>query len=195
MKDGVTVLERKILETALKYDITCRSYEELYKEEQFEKYERILPKIEKILEGKILVDYGSGPLLFFEFLKNYGYDKKISYYIGVDISHCLLKLGANKFFNEANIDVVLGDILYLPIRGRSVDIFVSITVIGNLLDEWRKGINNMVNTCKNMGVVTVLRINENMNIISEMELDNKSIDLGKDISFIIDCEKKTTPNE
>jgi len=183
-------LERKILETALKYDTTCESYEELYKEEQFEKYEKILSKIEKMLEEKILGDYGSGPLLFFEYLKYYGYDKKITYYIGIDISRCLLKMGLNKFFHEPNIDVILADILHIPIREKCVDTFVSITVLGNLSQEWKKGINSMIRSCKNMGVITVLRINDNMNIITELESEYESSDIGKDVLFIIECGKK-----
>ena len=81
------------------YDITSRSYDSLYREEQFRKYEFIF-EIRGVAPGKTILDLGCGTGLLIEYLmgRSYRFDK----YICVEPSIGMISVIIDKGFNKRN---------------------------------------------------------------------------------------------
>ncbi|UXD21360.1 type 11 methyltransferase [Ignicoccus pacificus DSM 13166] len=112
----------KGLEVARYYDAIARGYDELYGEEQERKYYvglKILPPKERVL------DAGCGTALLSEHVEGY--------YLGIDISIEMLKIGKEKIRGETK-DLVLGDVQLLPLRSKSFATCYSFTVLQNVED-------------------------------------------------------------
>ncbi|ABM81125.1 class I SAM-dependent methyltransferase [Hyperthermus butylicus] len=127
----------------LKYNITCANYDELYGEEQREKYECTLRKTPGI-KG-IILDDGCGTALFVEFLKEKNMIKTIKSYICLDLTPCMLDKARERIerLNIGHIiDLVEADAEHIPLRSKSVDYTFSFTVI-DLLEDIKQGVNEI----------------------------------------------------
>lgn len=92
------------------YDTIAKGYDELYRKEQLEKFEKV-PK----LEGKIL-DIGAGTGLLNEF---------VDVGVSADLSTGILKFNKNKM-------KICCSVTHLPFKTNSFDYVVSITVMQDL---------------------------------------------------------------
>lgn len=146
---------RKIMR---KYDATAEGYDELYQEEQEQKYLSSWREILKI--EKSLVDVGCGTLLFERFLKTYGLIRRIQYIVGLDISEKMLETGFSKIKEDAEIieklDLVRGDASRLPFRDSAFEYGVSFTVFTLLISE-RIGISELRRVVKKGGIFSLLK--------------------------------------
>lgn len=121
------------LELALRYELGCEGYDELYGEEQLDKYVsalRLMPP-----HGRVL-DVGCGTGLLVEFMSSGGLINSVSAYFCVDISSCMT-LKAKERAARACGDkcvVLQGDAYRLPFKDESFDVVYSFSLI-NLLER------------------------------------------------------------
>mgnify|MGYP000412646101 CR=1 FL=1 len=138
------------LEVKEKYDTTAPSYDELYGNEQYLKYEYI-PRYAKPREGDVILDIGCGTGLFIEYLFYNNYN--LTYYVGLDLSTVMLSIFKNRRRHLLPlIDLVQGDAEYPPFRPNSFNKIYLITVL-DLLPQGVKVIEYIGELLKDNGLI------------------------------------------
>jgi len=125
---------RKKLEVMMKYNMTSKSYDELHRFEQYEKYDSIKKYIVSLINDNVLIlDLGCGTGLLYEYISNVC-SKSDAYYVGLDFSINMLKLAKRKILKNGKIfsDLILSDAEYLPFRSKCFDAIFAFTVIQNI---------------------------------------------------------------
>ncbi|MET1129000.1 MAG: class I SAM-dependent methyltransferase [Thermoproteota archaeon] len=138
-----------------KYNVTSSSYDELYREEQLEKYRAALSHIK--LEG-VIVDAGCGTGLFEEFLAQVNALKNVSYVICLDISEGMLKhatLRLSRLALKYMTEIIESDVEFMPLRERAADYTVMFTVI-DLVESERRTIFEVDRITKSHAIITRL---------------------------------------
>lgn len=133
------------------YDVPAEGYDELYGEEQYEKYEAASAMLEKPLrEFCIVADVGCATGLFGEYLRSAGFE---GLYIGVDLLEDRLKVARQK--SDGSWMFIQADAEHLPFRGNSIDLAVCVTVI-HLLDVGR-AIEELTRISRGAIIITLLK--------------------------------------
>ncbi|WFO76157.1 class I SAM-dependent methyltransferase [Desulfurococcaceae archaeon MEX13E-LK6-19] len=196
-KAYLTSLENKTVheDTVLLYDTTYSRYDELYRDEQYEKYEYVIFN-KRILPGSLILDLGCGTGLFYEFLKNENIN--VEKYICIDPSSGMLSRVLSKTHggDKFRILIIQGYGEQIPLRSNMVDTIYSFTVINNVIDK-KSFLYEAKRVLKKHGalLVSFLEKDPNKNGIIEM-IDNvcsESPDLecvfigckGKDCFYLI----------
>jgi ubiquinone/menaquinone biosynthesis C-methylase UbiE len=112
-------------EIMIKYNTTSRGYDELYGEEQMEKYIEVMKEMEN-LKDKVVLDIGCGTGIMEGMLL------QAKHIIGLDISIEMIKIAKEKYKGCYNISWVNADAENLPIKSKSIDLSLMITVIQNI---------------------------------------------------------------
>ncbi|MCC6018773.1 MAG: methyltransferase domain-containing protein [archaeon YNP-LCB-003-016] len=112
-------------EIMIKYNTTSRGYDELYGEEQMEKYVEVMKEMEN-LKDKVVLDIGCGTGIMEGMLL------QAKHIIGLDISIEMIKIAKEKYKGCYNISWVNADAENLPIKSKSIDLSLMITVIQNI---------------------------------------------------------------
>ncbi|MEM4556018.1 MAG: class I SAM-dependent methyltransferase [Acidilobaceae archaeon] len=137
-----------------RYEIACESYDELYKEEQAEKY---FVALKLVKPWGIVLDAGCGTALLAEYFDFTGTLKNVSLYICLDYSSCMLKRARERLESLDMRYVLLeASIEEIPLPSKSVDVTYSITVL-NLLDNPLEGLKELKRVTRSKLVATVLR--------------------------------------
>jgi len=164
-------MNKRVVDVLRKYEVTCENYDELYGEEQRDKYEKIveLTAREGLLKGKVL-DMGCGTGGFLWFLLERSLADDIGYYACADISECMVSQFVSKQFSHPGkrdaklwlkTDSLRADIIFPPFRRRSFDMVVSVTVLNNTgHEDARQALERLREISKNRLVVTVLNVKE-----------------------------------
>jgi ubiquinone/menaquinone biosynthesis C-methylase UbiE len=134
-----------------KYDATCDSYDELYGEEQFLKYDFIFNKSGVTL-GRDIADVGCGTGLLYEFLKN-TFKQSLLRYLCIDPSEGMIRKAVSKNPGDPHIIFLVSYAESLPIKDGSVDDAVMVTVWDNLEDPM-EAVNELRRVVRNSVVVT-----------------------------------------
>ncbi|MCE4608289.1 MAG: class I SAM-dependent methyltransferase [Caldisphaeraceae archaeon] len=137
-----------------KYDITYLGYDELYVEEQREKYEIAFSKIKP--EGRV-ADIGCGTGLLIDYLTKIGFLESIKNYVCVDLSINMLTSAAKKNSSCHKCAFILGNAEGLPFKNKQFDYVFSFSMI-NLLDEPSKGVAELMRIGKKRIVSIVKRL-------------------------------------
>lgn len=109
----------------MKYNTTSRGYDELYGEEQMEKYVEVMKEMEN-LKDKVVLDIGCGTGIMEGMLL------QAKHIIGLDISIEMIKIAKERYKGCYNISWVNADAENLPIKSKSIDLSLMITVIQNI---------------------------------------------------------------
>ena len=136
------------MQAYLDYDRLSSSYDMLYGEEQREKYEEIF----RHAVGKelgIILDIGCGTALLLEYLRN-NHGHEFTYYIGVDKSVGMLRVAKRRRGAEA--DLIQADAHNIPLREKSIDKTLAITVIHHL-DE-KKALEEIRRVTREEAIIT-----------------------------------------
>lgn len=134
-----------------KYDITSKSYDELYSEEQFLKYNFIFSKLGVAL-GYDVADIGCGTGLLYEFLKNISKRSPMRY-LCIDASEGMIRKAIRKNPNDPRIVFIVSYAENLPLKDNSVDDAVMITVWDNL-ENPSEAVNELKRISRNNVLVT-----------------------------------------
>ena len=113
-------------ETRRFYEITSNSYDELYGDEQKEKYQCIF-EIVKEVKGNVL-DLGCGSGMFEQNIKT----EDGCLLFAVDFSLKLLDKAKEKLAGRNNVFLICGDAEWLPFQEKIFDFSFSFTVFQNL---------------------------------------------------------------
>ncbi len=152
-----------------KYCATAPGYDELYREEQLEKYRLVLSKIRP--QGS-LADIGAGTCLFEEYLSGEGVIGKLSYIVALDLTDCMLFFCKRRVYNLGLgflMDIVVAEATRLPLRDKSVDYAFAFTVF-DLTDNVERAIEEMVRVTRVTGVYTLLKRAERRRLTSMCQI-------------------------
>jgi ubiquinone/menaquinone biosynthesis C-methylase UbiE len=157
------------------YDTIADSYNELYKEEQFEKVSIVKKHIEIKPEYKLL-DVGCGNSFYLD-----DFNCECT---GIDPSEKLLSLYKGKQ------EVFRGEAEDIPFQAREFDVVTSFTAIQNF-HNIKQGLNEIKRVGKNIFALTFLRLGKNTEFIKELienifsEFNIQEIENNKDIILIL----------
>lgn len=151
------------------YDSIAKGYDELYKEEQLTKFEKIKQLVE--FKGKVL-DIGCGTGFITELIHNV---------IGCDSSEKMLEKC------DKGLKVVHCSIENLPFETNSFDTVFSLTVLQDV-EDIKKAIKEIKRVLKPNGKIIISVLNKNKIEIIRKELKKefkeiKEKNLGKDVLF------------
>jgi len=124
---------------SLKYDTLAPIYEETYGEEQLKKY-RVIASHLVDRERSICVELGCGTGLGLEGCKEIFEER----WVGIDLSKGMLRKAKRRLAARERGDLVLGDSEFSPVRCRSADLVISVTLLSktpnptNTLKEMRR---------------------------------------------------------
>jgi ubiquinone/menaquinone biosynthesis C-methylase UbiE len=139
-----------------RYDITSDSYDELYGEEQIEKFNEVFKNIEP--KGKI-ADIGCGTGLLLEYLINNDKFKNVYLYVCFDLSINMLKIANDRAIRHHcdKCFMIKGNAEYLPFKDKEFDYVFSFSTV-NLLDNPDKSIEEMKRIGKNVIISFVKKL-------------------------------------
>ena len=123
----------------LRYNETASGYDELYAEEQWEKYTLASRCLSKWPGGR-LCDIGCGTLLYLEHVVAQGLLERVNHYVGLDLSEGMLQQARrrlDKLHLGHLVEIVQADAENIPLRGKVCGIAVSFTVIDLVEDPGR----------------------------------------------------------
>jgi len=109
-----------------RYDVTARSYDSQYKEEQYAKYSKALENA-VIPSGSIVLDVGCGTGLLFSRIAPIA--KTV---VGMDLSHELLLRAKEKTGELGNVHLLEADADWLPFRNSCFDLVFAFTMLQNM---------------------------------------------------------------
>jgi len=109
------------------YDVTSSFYDALYGFEQLRKFQAISSLgIFRSAKFNVVLDAGCGTGIITNLLRNKG-----GLIVGLDFSKGMLRKAKEKLRYVRDVDLVLGDVEYLPFRPRTFDLVISLTVLQN----------------------------------------------------------------
>lgn len=147
----------KKLVIMMKYDITANSYDELYKDEQWEKY-NASKNVLADRQPRILCDFGSGTLLFLEYMAQNGLLQNTTYYVALELSRGMINISRKRINSLRKghiVDIVQADIEYTPLRSLTCSVAVSYTVL-DLVDNPLQALEEIRRT-SSYAVVSLLK--------------------------------------
>jgi len=144
------VANRLLARRGIGYDVPAEGYDELYGEEQLEKYSAIVSELEKEVAGiSVVADVGCGTGLLGEYLRTMGFG---GIYVGIDLAS--ERLESAKRRADSSWMLIQADAEHLPLRSRSIDLVACVTVI-HLLDVER-AVREIVRVSRGYLAVTLL---------------------------------------
>ncbi|MEM1590130.1 MAG: methyltransferase domain-containing protein [Candidatus Bathyarchaeia archaeon] len=108
------------------YDLTAKSYDELYAAEQKAKIEAALGRV-RIDGNSIVLDSGCGTGLLFEYVAG-----KTQAVVGLDVSRGVLKKAKKRAKKFGNVHLVLADADYAPFKGNIFSHIFAVTLLQNM---------------------------------------------------------------
>ncbi len=119
-------------EVMRKYDITSKGYDELYGDEQLDKYRLAFKNINDV--GKTVLDVGCGTGLLYSFINSKKQQfRNIGTYIGIDISYGMLEKAKPKMVKRTILaDLIRADADFLPFRSKVFDSVFAFTLLQNM---------------------------------------------------------------
>ncbi len=152
-----------------KYDVTAKSYDELYRDEQYSKYEVIVKKGLYPTNNDRVLDAGCGTCLLYEYFNEMGLIPQ--YYVGLDVSIGMLNLCLDKnVIPNPKVDLIQADIEYIPFREESFNKIYVITVL-DLIENKENTLMNLENLLKDNGIL-VHTLLKQRNCLPGIEPDN-----------------------
>ncbi len=190
-KAYLTSLENKTVhkDTVLLYDTTYSRYDELYRDEQYEKYEYVIFN-KHILPGSLVLDLGCGTGLFYEFLRNENIIVKK--YICIDPSNGMLSRVLSKIHDKDKFRILIiqGYGEQIPLRSNIVDTIYSFTVINNVIDK-KSFLYEAKRVLKKQGVLLISFLEKDPNKDDIVEIINNVCSDSPDLKCVfIGCRGK-----
>ncbi|MEB2837269.1 MAG: class I SAM-dependent methyltransferase, partial [Desulfurococcales archaeon] len=138
-----------------RYEATCMGYDELYGEEQFEKYAAAVPRVPP--RGRIL-DAGCGTGLLAAYLAGEGLLGGVEEYVCLDYSGCMLSLAAARLRGllPGRSLVVMGNVEAMPFPDGYFDVVYSFTVL-DLVDDLEAALVELVRVSRGPVVFSMLK--------------------------------------
>ena len=135
-----------------KYDRTAEIYDQLYLSEQKSKYGAILPSL-SLSEADSILDAGCGTGLLIPLIA-----KRSRFVVGIDISLKMLEQAKRRSLSFGNVDLVLADVEFLPLRDGCFSRIFALTTLQNVLNKGRalKEIKR-IGTRNSLKILTLLK--------------------------------------
>ncbi len=168
----------------IKYDSTANGYDELYRDEQWEKYDAAR---KTLLDKQLatLCDFGSGTLLFLEYIISTSLSQRVSYYVALELSHNMIVNSmkrAKKLGKRHLVDIVQADIENTPLRDSSCSIAVSYTVL-DLVDNPKQALEEIKRT-SSYAIVSLLKKAQRLKT-TNLRIGTYIGETNKDVLFLL----------
>ncbi len=111
-------------EISSKYDLLASVYEEIYRDEQLEKYREVFSNLEK-RSRRVCVEVGCGTGVGLEA----GSETFDQNWVGIDISIGMLREAKRRISSGEKRYIVLADSDFVPLREKCTDLAICITVL------------------------------------------------------------------
>lgn len=167
------------------YDSIAKGYDELYYEEQIQKWERA-KELLTIKDTDKILDVGCGTGII-----TYEIYKKTKNVWGIDRSKQMLELAKKQ---RPGPKYLLGDATALPFKDKEFDKVVSFTMLQDMsVEERRRALSEVARCCKDAALITLLKRNKNLDGVMR-ELSNyfyvrKVVEETKDYIFLLAPKK------
>ena len=136
-------------EMRLRYDAEADAYDELYSDEQRTKYELALRRI--VFSGEDLVlDCGCGTGIFLEKVAG-----SVQFAVGLDLSPKMLETARLRLGQISNVDLVCGDIDFLPFSEDSFGHVFMFTVLPTVNTYWGEAMSEALRVLGRHGIMTL----------------------------------------
>ena len=152
-----------------RYCATAPGYDELYREEQLEKYRLVFTRVSP---RGVIADIGAGTCLLEEFLARERLLDKVGYIVALDLTDCMLRLCKDRIRRirlSHLTDIVVGEATRLPLRDHSIDYSFAFTVY-DLTEDARRAVDEMVRVTRVIGVYTLLKRVEKRRLTTECQV-------------------------
>ena len=150
---GKEPLEKQVYMRS-RYGVTAPPYDELYLEEQVEKYAVALSRHRP--EGVVL-DAGCGTGLLIEYMLATGMLEGVAVYVGLDLTPEMLERAVPRLRSSGVLgELVEGDLEYLPFRDSAFTLAYSFTVV-DLLSRPERGLEELCRVSRRGVVYSLLK--------------------------------------
>ena len=135
-----------------KYDRTAEIYDQLYLSEQKSKYSAILPAL-SLSKADSVLDAGCGTGLLIPLIAS-----QSRFVVGIDMSLGMLEQAKRRSLGFRNVDLVLADVEFLPLRDESFSRIFALTTLQNVLNK-RRALKEIkrIGTRNSLKIVTLLK--------------------------------------
>ncbi|MGQ9538448.1 MAG: class I SAM-dependent methyltransferase [Candidatus Bathycorpusculaceae bacterium] len=114
------------LDTMQHYDLTAKTYDLQYADEQKVKIETALENV-KLSKNSLILDMGCGTGLLFGYVAD-----KAEMVVGIDISQGILKKARKRSIKFDNVHLILADADHAPFKNESFSHVFAITLLQNM---------------------------------------------------------------
>lgn len=172
------------------YDAAAHLYDLRYAEEQTAKYKAALEGI-SIKKHDIVLDVGCGTGLLFNHIAS-----KAEILIGLDISRKTLLRANQRAKNSTNVQLILADADYLPLKNSVFDHVFAVTVIQNA-PKPEKTLNEIKRVAKKDAVVVVSGLKKKFSseafaeLLRKLSLNLVEMKNGNLKCYVAVCSNKT----
>ncbi len=167
------------------YNITSRSYDTLYRDEQYRKYRTIF-KILGQNSLNIVADIGCGTGLLIDYLKENNI--RFNGYVCMDISKGMIRRARDKHSDNPKIVFILADAEQMPFRDTVFSEIFMITVWNNI-DNKKETLKEIFRIMAGEGSAVVTILKKAKDITPDM-IDEKFKAIAEDIDIIYVYNKK-----
>ena len=133
------------------YDITSKSYDSLYRDEQFRKYNIIFDKIRRKHLGQV-ADIGCGTGLLLDYIKENNYD--FEKYVCLDISEGMIAKAREKHGDDPRTIYLVADAEQTPFLNNVFTEVFMITVWNNIEDK-EKALKETIRITAEEGLIII----------------------------------------
>ncbi len=145
------------LELALRYEAGCSAYDELYGEEQEEKF-RLVARLVRP-RGRV-IDVGCGTGLLIDYLLRSGLLDAVELYVCIDVSACMLELARSRARAcGSRCSLVQADAYSLPFNDFEFDVAYSVSVV-NLLERPQEALKEIGRVAREAVATAPLKLGE-----------------------------------
>ncbi len=162
---------KKKKKVAMEYDVSAKLYDLRYREEQENKYDAILSFF-RIAAGEYVLDLGCGTGLLFRRIGG-----KNGIVIGIDFSKRMIEEAKRACRGLDNVSLIRGDTDFLPLRDKTINKVLAITLLQNIPDT-KRTILEVVRVAKDYSEIVLTwqkRIFKEKNVTESFEKDGLDI--------------------
>jgi len=177
-------------EVMRKYDITSKGYDELYGDEQLDKYRLAFKNINDV--GKTVLDVGCGTGLLYSFINSKKQQfRSMGMYIGIDISYGMLEKAKPKIDQGTILaELIRADADFLPFRSKVFDSVFAFMLLQNMPNP-NVTCYELLRVLKDKGLL-ILSIPKSTNVNINLQVEKIEKAKIKDIILLLKLNNRFT---
>lgn len=178
-------------DTMQHYNLTAKTYDLQYAEEQKAKIEAALEKV-KLAKNSLILDVGCGTGLLFEYVAG-----KAETVVGLDVSRKMLQQARERSAKFGNVHLVLADADYAPFKNEVFSHLFAITLLQNMPNPG-KTLTEIKRIAKKAAIIVVTGLKKKFSaeclegLLRKLDLNIIEIIDGENLKcYVLICSKST----